>query len=283
MFWKVRGRKIPIERTLLMGIVNITPDSFSDGGLTFGPGKAVAHALHLISEGADILDFGAESTRPGAKVISVNEELTRLLPVLKPILSQVSVPVSIDTTKPEVAKVCLELGAHIINDVSGLKDSGAKMAEVVRDFGAGLVLMHRRGNPETMQSFAQYKNVTEEVFGELEESLETARRAGVFSEQLVVDPGLGFSKTPEQNLEMLRHLEKFASLNLPVLLGPSRKSFIGKLTGREVGDREWGTAAVAASAVLKGIQILRIHEVGPMRDVVRVAEALRGENYVGTF
>ena len=283
MIWKLRDRILACDKTLLMGIVNTTPDSFSDGGRCEDPEKAVAHARQLVCEGADLLDLGAESTRPGAKPVSRDQELSRLLPVLRGIREKIRVPISIDTTKPEVARACLQGGAHAINDVSGLRDSGPDMAEVVREFGAGLVLMHRRGNPETMQTLADYQDVIAEVSAELETSLELALRAGIGENQLVIDPGLGFAKTVEQNLEIIRGLERFGPGRLPILLGPSRKSFVGKITGREVSDREYGTAAVAAIAVLKGVSILRVHEVGPMRDAVRMAEAVRGGHHVRTF
>ena len=284
MFWKIRDKEISCHKTLLMGIVNITPDSFSDGGFAFHPQQAVARAFQLADEGADIVDLGAESTRPGALPVSEEEELKRLLPVLEELTQKkISIPISIDTTKPAVAKACLLRGAHIINDVSGLKQSGCEMAEIAADFGAGLIVMHRRGNPETMQQFTDYGDLIRDISAELASSLEMAARAGLGREHLAIDPGLGFSKTAEQNLEIMRRAEEFHALGFPVVLGPSRKSFIGKVTGREVSDRDWPTAAAIAWAVAKGIQILRVHEVALMRDVVRMSEAIRGENYVGTF
>lgn len=263
-----------------MGILNITPDSFSDGGKFANPSQALARAKQMVAEGADILDLGAESTRPGAQAISTEEELERLLPCLEAIAAEIQIPISVDTTKPQVAEACLKQGAHIINDVSALRDSGKKMAHLVRDFQAGLILMHRRGTPETMQTLTHYGDVVQEVMEELRESLAFAQTNGVESSQIVVDPGLGFAKTAEQNLEILQHLEQFQTLGHPVLLGPSRKSFIGKWTERESGAREFGTAAVCTHAVLKGIQILRVHEVGAMRDAVRVAEVLKGDHHV---
>lgn len=263
-----------------MGILNVTPDSFSDGGRYETPDAAFRQAAKMADEGAQILDLGAESTRPGAESVSEAEELKRLLPCLKKILPQLPVLVSIDTTKPAVAEACLKAGAHIINDVSGLNDSGPEMIRVVKDSGAGFVLMHRRGNPKTMQSLADYQNVTDEVLNELKVSLKLA--SGLDPEQIVIDPGLGFAKTPEQSVEILRNIGKFHSLNRPVLLGPSRKSFLGKITDREPAQREIATSAVCVQAVLNGIQILRIHDVGVTRDAVRVAEAIRGEKHVRT-
>lgn len=263
-----------------MGVLNLTPDSFSDGGKYLDAEAAFERAAQIIEEGADLLDLGAESTRPGAQAVSLEEESDRLIPVLKKIRSNFDIPVSIDTTKPEIARRALNEGAHILNDVSGLDGGKSReLAEIVKSFGAGLVLMHRRGNPKTMQEMTGYSNVTADVQSELAESLKAARGAGLEREQLVVDPGLGFAKTAEQNFEIIQNLEHFQSFGVPVLLGPSRKAFLGQVTGRPVNEREFGTAAVAAIAVMKGVQILRVHEVGAIRDAVRTAEAIRGESY----
>ena len=260
-----------------MGILNITPDSFFDGGQYLDPEAASAQALKLVEEGADILDLGAESTRPGALPVTAREELERLLPVVKRVRKEVQVPISIDTVRPEVAKECLEAGADIINDVSGLKRSGPDMAKVVKKFGAGLVLMHSRGTPETMQSLANYDDVVTDVMNELSESVRIATDAGIERERIVVDPGLGFAKTPEQNLEILKKISVFQELGFPVLVGPSQKSFIGKVTGRGTEDRMFGTAACVAACVRAGVQILRVHEAGAMRDVILMTEAIKGE------
>ena len=259
-----------------MGILNITPDSFFDGGRYLDPAAAGAQALRLVEEGADILDLGAQSTRPGALPVTDREELERLLPVLKRVRQEVSAPLSIDTVRPEVAKECLEAGADIINDVSGLKRSGLDMAKVVKKFGAGLVLMHSRGMPETMQALASYGDVVTDVMSELRESIRIATDAGIEREQIVVDPGLGFAKTPEQNLEILKKIRIFHELGFPVLAGPSQKSFIGKVTGREAKDRMFGTAACVAACVREGVQILRVHEPGAMRDIILMTEAIKG-------
>ncbi len=283
MIWQIRDRKLNLDRVLLMGILNLTPDSFSDGGKFLNPDQALAHALQMEEEGASILDLGAESTRPGAAPVAAEEEISRILPVLKVLIKKTQIPVSIDTTKPEVAEVCLKEGAHIINDVSGLKNSGDKMVEVVRSSGAGLVIMHRRGNPVTMQSLASYQDVVAEVMNELSESIQLALKRGISSDQLVIDPGLGFSKSVEHNLEIVSHLEKLHELGYPVLLGPSRKAFIGRVTGRELDSREFGTAAVAAAAVMKGVHILRVHQIRSMKDAVAMAEAIRGEKHVRSF
>ncbi len=283
MKWAIRHVELDCTKTLIMGVVNVTPDSFSDGGKYGAPEAAVRHALRLIEQGADLIDLGAESTRPGAAEVSEEEELGRILPVLKELRGSCRVPISIDTTKTEVARQCLELGADIINDVSGLKASGSSMADAVKSFGAGLILMHRRGNPQTMRGLAKYDSVTEAVLNELSFSVSEAIRSGIEKRRLAVDPGLGFAKDAEQSLEIIRHLDALHRLELPVVLGHSRKSFIGSLTGRETDQRDFGTAAVSTYAVLKGIHILRVHDVESTRDVVRVAEKIRGENYVRTF
>ena len=257
-----------------MGILNITPDSFFDGGRYLDPEAALAQALRLVEEGADILDLGAESTRPGALPITDREELERLLPALKRVRQEVSIPISIDTISPKVATACLEAGADIINDVSGLKRSGPDMAKVVKKFGAGLVLMHSRGTPATMQSLTSYGDLVTDVMSELRESIQIATDEGIERERIVVDPGLGFAKTLEQNLEIMKSLGAFHGLKLPVMLGPSRKSFIGQVTGRDTGEREFGTAACVAAAVANGIQIVRVHDVKAMRDVILTTEAI---------
>lgn len=276
MIWKLRQETVSFERAVVMGVLNLTPDSFSDGGRYLEPEDALTQAVQMVEDGADILDLGAESTRPGAQPVPEKEELERLLPVLEKIREKLTVPVSIDTTKPEVARKCLEAGASIINDVSGLKSSGGAMAKVVKEFGAGLILMHSRGTPETMQTLTDYSGVVTEVLKELRESIGMATAAGIDKEAIVIDPGLGFAKTAEQSLEILRSLKPFCELGFPVMIGPSRKSFIGHVTGRETQDREFGTAACVAAAVLQGVRILRVHEVKAMRDVISMAEAIRG-------
>ncbi len=258
-----------------MGILNITPDSFSDGGRYLDPEAASLQAIKLIEEGADLLDLGAQSTRPGAAAVTDREELERLLPVLERVRKDVQVPISIDTVSPEVAKKCLDAGADIINDVSGLKRSGSAMVKVVKKFSAGLVLMHSRGTPETMQTLAHYGDVVVDVMTELRDSLKLAMDAGIDREQMVIDPGLGFAKTTEQNLEIMKNLGAFHKLELPVMIGPSRKSFIGQVTGRGTDEREFGTAACIAAAVMTGIQIVRVHDVKAMRDVVRITESIK--------
>lgn len=273
MIWRFRGREMAFERVRLMGILNVTPDSFSDGGEFLSKEKAIEKALQIEKAGADLIDIGGESTRPGAQSLSEEEELSRVLPVIQSLRSLLRIPISIDTTKPRVARACLEAGAEIINDVDGLH-AADEMADVAREYGAGLVLMHRRGTPETMQRMTQYEEVVQEVLGELRKSLEEVIAAGVAPEQIALDPGIGFSKTAEQNLELIAELHGFQSLARPLLVGPSRKSFIGKITDKTPAERDGGTAGAVAWAVAQGVQILRVHNVALMRDVVKVTQAI---------
>ena len=257
-----------------MGILNVTPDSFSDGGRFLNPERACEEAEKMISEGADILDLGAESTRPGAMPVSTEEELKRLLPVLRKIIERFEVVISIDTTKSEVARICLAEGAHIINDVSGLAESGVAMGRLIAETEAGLILMHRRGTPETMQGLTQYGDVTQDVIREIRERLLEARSFGIRDEQVVIDPGFGFAKDSAQNFQLLKDLEQLNEFKRPVLAGISRKSFIGKATGREAADRDFGTAAAIALAYERGAQIFRVHHVRAARDVLSICEAV---------
>lgn len=273
MNWRFRAREMTFERVKIMGILNITPDSFSDGGRFLSKEKALMRALEMEKEGADVIDVGGESTRPGAMPVSEEEELDRVLPVIEQIRSRTSLPLSIDTTKPNVAKAALQAGADIVNDVDGLNVTES-MAAVVRAFDAGLILMHRRGTPQTMQGLTDYRDVVQDVFAELDESLEKAADWGIRLEQIVLDPGIGFSKTAEQNLELLGGLGRFHSWNRPLLVGPSRKSFIGVLTGKEPASRDWGTAAAVGLAVTQRAHLIRVHDVPAMRDVIRVTEAI---------
>lgn len=278
MIWKVRGKIVTFDRTLLMGIVNVTPDSFSDGGKFLHPENAAECAVRLAEEGAEILDLGAESTRPGAVAVTAKEELSRLLPVLKIVRKKTQALISIDTAKPEVAKPCLAEGADIINDVTGLRFSGKKMASIVKKTEAGLILMHSRGTSQTMQSLTNYDDLAGEILKEIAESVETALKTGINREQIIIDPGLGFAKTAEQNVEILKNLKVFKQAGFPLLVGPSRKAFIGKVTGCEVSDREFGTAACVATCVMQGAQVVRVHNVKAMRDVVRMTEAIKQNN-----
>lgn len=277
--WRLASQTLSFDRPLIMGILNLTPDSFSDGGKFFTPEAAYVQAARLTEDGAVMLDLGAESTRPGSVPVSAPDQIARLLPVLKKI-KNLSVLISIDTTSAEVADVCLQEGAHIINDISGLRDSGSKVAEVAARHRAGLILMHRRGNAETMQKLAVYEDLIEEVMEELQQSVERALEYGVFRESLVIDPGLGFSKTSEQNLFLMKEIKRFDKLQLPLLLGPSRKSFVGKATGRDVNEREFGTAACVAYALNQGIHFFRVHDVKAARDVIKMTQAIESAEFL---
>jgi dihydropteroate synthase len=264
------------ERTLVMGIVNVTPDSFSDGGELLDPIKAVDAGVSMAEEGADILDVGGESTRPGARALSTAEERARVLPVIEALAGRVTVPISVDTYKATVADAALQAGAAIVNDVSGLRYDAALGATAARH-GAGLVLMHMRGRSTDMYQHASYHDVVAEVLDELRESIAFATGAGVAREAIVVDPGLGFAKEAAHSYEALARIHEFAELGRPIIAGPSRKSFLSKALGAAVpaAGRDWGTAAAVAAAVLAGIHIVRVHAVQQMAQVVRVADEIR--------
>ena len=258
-------------RSLVMGILNVTPDSFSDGGRYLAVANAVTRARQMASEGADIIDIGGESTRPGAPVVSADEELRRVLPVIEQISDLL---VSVDTTKAVVAKRALAAGARIVNDISALRHD-ADMVQVVRDFEAGVVLMHMQGMPATMQENPRYVDVVREVREFLAERIEFAVASGVKKTQIAVDPGLGFGKTVEHNRQLVAGLKQFALLGCPIVVGASRKSFIGQLLSRTAPERLPGSLAVAAWAVTQGAQIVRAHDVAATVDVVRMLMALR--------
>ena len=269
--WICGRHAITLNRPAIMGILNATPDSFSDGGQWVAPAEAVRHGLALIAEGADILDIGGESTRPGASEVSEEEELRRVVPVIEALVPQVSVPISVDTRRSAVAKAALVAGASIVNDVSAMGDP--EMAAVVREAGAGVVLMHSRGTPAEMQRNPQYVDVVAEVRAFLAARLEAARTAGIAREQIVIDPGIGFGKTTAHNLALLGALEQLAEL-APVLVGASRKRFIGEITGAPVEQRLPGSLTVALWSVMRGAAILRVHDVAATRASVRMAGAL---------
>ncbi len=273
--WRLRGRTLdPDGRPLVMGIVNVTPDSFSDGGRFRDAGPALARARRLVEEGADLLDVGGESTRPGAEDVSVDEELARVLPVVEMIRAELGVPVSVDTRKAAVAREVLAAGADAVNDVSALGDPG--MAAAVAETDAGLVLMHMRGTPATMQGLTRYRDVAEEVAEELSGPLERALAAGIAAERIVVDPGVGFAKTAEQNLELIARLGVLrARLGRPVLLGVSRKAFIGRLLGGAPAEaRDAGTVGACVAGLARGARIFRVHEVRAAREALDVADAV---------
>jgi dihydropteroate synthase len=275
--WEARGRTILSASDAIpkvMGIVNLTPDSFSEGGRLAGSAESVAFALRLASQGAHILDFGGESTRPGASPVSLDEELRRVIPVVQATAEQLAIPISVDTTKAEVARLALAAGASIINDISSLS-ADPDMARVAAATGAGVVLMHMQGTPATMQANPSYHDVVSEVYDFLAFRVEWAEARGIPRQQIAVDPGIGFGKTPLHNLEILRNLERFDTLGCPILIGLSRKGFLGSITGRPVSDRAAATVAASLDACRRGARIVRVHDVAQMVDAIRVWTALR--------
>ncbi len=272
--WRVGDRVFDCaERTLVMGVLNVTPDSFSDGGLFIDADLAVKHGARMVADGADLLDVGGESTRPGSDIVPVDEERERVVPVIERLRAEIpDVPISVDTRKRDVAAAALEAGATIVNDVSAGRDPG--MFDVVRDAGAGLVLMHMRGDPKTMQEAPRYDDVVAEVKGFLRERIEAAELAGVERERLVVDPGIGFGKTLEHNLVLMRHLDALLDLGRPILVGPSRKSFVGALLDLPPDDRIEGTAGAVGWLVARGAHVVRVHDVKEIARVVRVVDAI---------
>jgi len=262
------------ERTLVMGILNVTPDSFSDGGLFFDPGAAIARALAMEKAGADLIDLGGESTRPGSQSIPAEEELRRVLPVLDGLRGKLKIPISIDTAKSQVAEAAAIAGAEILNDVTGLRGD-PRIADVARRRKLPLILMHMRGQPRTMQKAPFARDVVRDVAAGLRRAVAAARRAGVPKSQIVLDPGIGFGKSWPQNLELLERLPELAKLGFPLLLGTSRKSFIGKILGGAVKEeRAWGTAATVTASILGGAHIVRVHDVAEMAQVAKVADAV---------
>ena len=269
-----RGRLVLGERTLVMGVLNVTPDSFSDGGRYLSPKAAVKQALAMQRAGADLLDIGGESTRPGSEGVSAEEELRRILPVLRGLRGRTKIPISVDTNKAGVAEVALEAGAQIINDITGLR-ADPEIASVVKRAKAGLILMHIRGMPRTMQKKQFARNVWRMLERDLRKSIELALQRGVRRSQLVLDPGIGFGKSTGQNCEIIKHLRRLEQFRLPVLIGTSRKTFIGKiLDDSPPAERLWGTAASVTAAILGGAHIVRVHDVEEMWQVVRISDAI---------
>jgi dihydropteroate synthase len=276
--WKLARRSLQIgERTLVMGILNVTPDSFSDGGQFFSLDRAMAHAQAMAHEGVDILDVGGESTRPGGDAVGVDEELRRVTPVIERLAKDLDIPVSVDTTRAEVARRAIEAGAEIINDISGLRFD-PRVADVAAETRAGLILMHSRGERETMHKLPPVEDIMAEVRTSLRQSVEEAERRGVARPSIVLDPGIGFSKSQEQNLQLIARLDELAEAfhDFPILVGSSRKSFIGRLLGgAPAEERLQGTMATVTAAVLKGASIVRVHDVRAARETVIVADALK--------
>jgi dihydropteroate synthase len=261
------------DRPLIMGVVNVTPDSFFDGGRYLDAEAAVAHAVRLVEEGADLLDIGAESTRPGADVVNEAEEHRRAIPVVTAVAKAVTVPISIDTSKAAVARAALDAGAVIVNDVTALQGDPA-MVDVIARTGAGIVLMHMQGTPHTMQQEPRYDDVVGEIYAFFKEQIRFAMAHGIVRRQIILDPGVGFGKLLVHNLTLLAQLPHFKQFECPLLVGVSRKGFLGQLVGRPVQERQWATAAAVAMAVDRGARILRVHDVQAMKDVVQVAAAI---------
>jgi dihydropteroate synthase len=273
------------ERTLIMGILNVTPNSFSDGGLFVTVDAALAHAERMIAEGADIIDVGGESTRPGGEPVTTEEEIERVVPVIEALAERLDTPISVDTTKSEVARAALDAGAEIVNDISGLRFD-FYVADAAARAGAGLVLMHSRGTPATMHRLPPVADIMREVTSSLRASVHMAERRGVKRESIAIDPGIGFGKSQEQNLELIANLEQLIAAfpGLPLLIGTSRKSFIGRLLADQDGtpasptDRLHGTMATIAAAILKGAHIVRVHDVKAAAETVRVTDSIRPQS-----
>ena len=281
--WRIRNRELEIgQHTLVMGILNVTPDSFSDGSQFHALHSALSHAEQMIAEGADIIDVGGESTRPGSEPVSPETELERVIPVIEALAKNSSVPISIDTTKSEVARAAIEAGASIINDISALRFDFF-IADVAAQSGAGLILMHSRGTPATMHRLPPVADIMQEVTSSLRASVKMAERRGVNRNSIVIDPGIGFGKSQNQNLELIANLTELQSAfdDLPILIGTSRKSFIGRLLADEpdevtpVEERLHGTMASITAAVLNGAHIVRVHDVRSASETVRIADAIR--------
>lgn len=263
---------IRFENTQIMGVLNVTPDSFSDGGLFYTVESAVAWGKQLVADGADILDVGGESSRPGSEPLSEKEELARILPVVLRLVGEVSVPISIDTSKPLVADTCLNAGAHLLNDITGLTNPA--MREIASKHNVPVVMMHMQGTPKNMQQNPVYHDVLAEITAFFHQQIATAQNEGI--SQIIIDPGIGFGKTVEHNLQILRHLDTFTALGCPLLVGPSRKSFLGAITGLPINERLEGTIAAVTVAIMQGANIVRVHDVKECKRAIQVADALRG-------
>jgi len=260
-------------KAMIMAIINVTPDSFSGDGLyEAGMEKIVAYAEELVKEGADILDVGGESSKPGARPVSLKEELARTIPVIQALAKKIKVPISIDTSKPEVAKCALENGACMINDITGLKNP--KMIKIARKYGCAVVIMHMKGTPANMQDNPEYSFLLDEITDFLSKAIDTALQGGIKKEKIIIDPGIGFGKTIEHNLEILKNLKELKSLGVPIMVGTSRKSFIGKILNKEPGDRIFGTIATSVLAVQNGANILRVHDVKEVKQSIKILNRL---------
>jgi dihydropteroate synthase len=276
---KIAGKLFDFsQKTFIMGVLNVTPDSFSDGGFHFDSGKAIEHALKLVEDGADIIDIGGESTRPGAEEVPLEEEIRRTIPVISAIAKQIDVPISIDTCKSRVAHSAMDAGASIINDISGLRFD-PDMARLAASVNAHVILMHIQGRPRDMQKNPVYEALIPEIMDYLRESIRVAADSGIDENKIIVDPGIGFGKTFDHNLQILKHLDEFTALEKPVAIGVSRKAFLGRiLGGAPAMERLEGTAAAVAISIINGANIVRVHDVKEIAKVAKVADAIkRGE------
>jgi len=275
-YWQLRAKRLDLpRRPLVMGIVNVTPDSFSDGGQYASEEAAIAHALRLADEGADIIDIGGESTRPYSDPVSEQQELRRVLPVVEAVCSQRDTPVSIDTSKARVAEAAIAAGAEIINDVTGL-ESDPRMVDVATESAAGICAMHMQGTPQTMQDNPTYENVVEEIFEYLAERRDALIKAGIDRERICLDPGIGFGKTHQHNIDLVAGCGRFHDLGCPILVGHSRKGFIAKVLGDKQCDRAAATLGISLALAAKGVQILRVHDVLATRQALMLFEAVGG-------
>ena len=265
------------KKTYIMGILNVTPDSFSDGGKFLDPQAAIDHAKLMVKQGADIIDVGGESSRPGSEPVSVEEEKRRVIPVIRRLVKELDVPLSIDTYKSEVAKDALEAGACLVNDISGLRFS-PDMAAIVADAKASVVVMHIKGTPKTMQKDPKYKNVVKEVMGQLKVQTDLAKKAGIPKDRILIDPGIGFGKTVDHNCRLIAEVRQLRKLGYPILIGTSRKTFIGKILGTEVDDRLEGTIASNVVAVLGGVDFVRVHDVKEIKRALTMTDRLVRRN-----
>jgi dihydropteroate synthase len=265
------------EKTRIMGVVNITPDSFFDGGRFLEDSRAIEHCVSLAEAGADIVDLGGESSRPRAEPVSEQQELERLLPVLREVRKRISVLISVDTCKSAVAREALNEGADIINDISAFR-CDPEMPRIVKQWDAGVVVMHMRGTPKTMQDLPLSPDILEEIHTDLGVALSKASENGIAKERIIIDPGIGFGKNLEDNCRILNNLSFLKSFRLPILVGTSRKSFLGKILNRSAGERIWGTAASVAVAILRGAHVVRVHDVTEMKQVVQVTDAILAES-----
>lgn len=274
--WEFEGfRSTPGDRPLIMGIVNVTPDSFSDGGRFLQTDLAVEQALRLTEQGADLLDIGGESTRPASAQVAEDEELQRVIPVIERLATRVTVPISIDTSKASVARRAIQVGARIVNDISGLRFD-PRMIDVCRDSTCGIICMHMQGTPQTMQIAPQYTNVVEEICEFFRERLQIMADAGIAANRVALDPGVGFGKTAQHNIEILNSITRFQALGRPILIGHSRKGFLQKVTGRPVDERLFGTVGVSVGVAHQGVEMIRVHDVAANRDAVTAFLATRG-------